>query len=323
MDSMARTHKLGKQATVILAGSFLSAEMIINFSRPSPAEQITEHPYIAPDDIKSENCLTCHPDKKEGKAVHTAVGMGCDNCHRAASEKDKQKTSITLIAEGGGLCATCHQASRGTVQHGPYKVGQCLVCHEPHASNFPKQTRAETNTLCLSCHGSSRPDVKVNADAKTVFLLGGRTLDLASYEKAPKVGVGHSKESTPPVSSHPVAGRDPRKHAELNCLSCHVAHASATDHLLHGATESRIPAESLWRGFRVDINAPTQEPSQNAALDMRLSGSFDPGLLLPNACPLFRPRLNSGPTWGDVHTSWLLHRATFQSLRTHFIGGRQ
>lgn len=251
---MARTPKLGKQAKVILAGSFLSAEMILNFSRPSRAEQITEHPYIAPDAIKSENCLTCHPDKKEGKAVHTAVGMGCENCHQATSEKDKEKTSITLIAEGGGLCAVCHKASRGPVQHGPYKAGQCLVCHEPHASNFPKQTRAETTTLCMSCHGSSRPDVKVNADAKTVFLLGGRILDLASYEKAPKVGVGHSKESTPPVSSHPVVGRDPRKHdVELNCLSCHDPHASGAEHLLRKPMEDGGSAENHRLGSHRDF----------------------------------------------------------------------
>lgn len=270
MDSMARTHKLGKQAKVILAGSFfLSAVMIINFSRPSPAEQITEHPYIAPDDIKSENCLTCHPDKKEGKAVHTAVGMGCENCHQATSEKDKEKTSITLIAEGGGLCAMCHKASRGPVQHGPYKAGQCLVCHEPHASNFPKQTRAETNTLCMSCHGSNRPDVKVNADAKTVSLLGGRTFDLASYEKAPKIGAEHSDKSAAPTVSHPVTGKDPRKpDAELSCISCHDPHGSQAGKLLRNPTESRNQAENLCLSCHRDIASQIQKKVQHAAVDM-------------------------------------------------------
>ena len=250
MDRMTHTPNIGKRAKIIMAGPFLSAAMLITFSRTSPAEQTTEHPFISPDDIKSETCLTCHPDKKEGKAVHTAVGMGCENCHQATSEKDQEKTTITLIAEGGNLCARCHEVSKDPVVHGPYKTGQCLVCHEPHASNFPKQTRAETNILCLSCHGANRPDVKVNAAAKTVSLLGGRTFDLESYKKAPKIAAEHSEKSMHRVVSHSGLGKDPRKpDAEIDCISCHEPHASKAKHLLHKATESRGAAENLCLGY--------------------------------------------------------------------------
>jgi len=324
MDSMTRIPKTGKQARVILAAPLLLGVMLFSFSRRAPAGQTTEHPFIAPEDIKSETCLTCHPDKKEGKAVHTAVGMGCENCHQATSEKDKEKTTITLIATGGELCAMCHEASKDPVQHGPYKAGQCLVCHEPHSSNFPRQTRAAVNTLCVSCHATGQPDVKVNADAKTVSLLGGRTFDLASYEKATKITAEHSDRSAAPTVSHPVTGKDPRKPgAELNCISCHDPHASKAEHLLHKATVGRDAAENLSLDCQVEIIAQVQKPVQHAAVDMRSSGCFDPRSLLPYALLRSGHRRISGPALGDIRACWPKHRKMSRYLRTHFIGGRQ
>jgi predicted CXXCH cytochrome family protein len=233
--------------------------------RQAHAQTVTEHPYIAPEDIKSETCLGCHPDKKEGKFVHTAVTSGCKSCHEASSEKEKEKTTVTLMAEGSELCAMCHEVKKAPFVHGPYKAGRCLVCHNPHSSDFPRETRAATNTLCMSCHGASRPDVKVNADAKTVSLLGDRTFDLASYEKAPKIGAEHSEKSMPRGVSPSVIGKDPRKPGtELNCISCHDPHASKAEHLLHKAPESRDAAENHWLGCGPDINAQIQESVRRA-----------------------------------------------------------
>ena len=227
MDSMALNPKTGNLLKIVLVAMFLSAVILIGFNRRTPAAQTTEHPYIAPDDIKSETCLTCHPDKKEGKFVHTAVGMGCENCHQAASEKEKEKTSITLVATGGELCAMCHEASKDPVQHGPYKAGECMVCHEPHSSNFPKQARADTNTLCLSCHGEVRPDVKINNEIQTVSLLGGRSITFKLYDEAPKIPLDRAGKRGHPLMNHPVAGGVGRdKDATVSCLSCHVPHTS-------------------------------------------------------------------------------------------------
>lgn len=240
------------QARFILAGSALSAAVVIGFSRLSSAGQTTEHPYMAPDDIKSETCLTCHPDKKEGKAVHTAVGIGCESCHQTISQKEKAKTTITLLAQGGELCALCHQASKDPVQHGPYKAGQCLTCHNPHSSNFPRQIRAAVNTLCGSCHATSQPDVKVNVDARTVSLLDGRTLDLTTYEKAPRVEAGHAKKYAAFVVGRPLGVNDARKQdAESGCLACHDPHAGKAQHLLHGGMQSHGAAENYSSPYGV------------------------------------------------------------------------
>lgn len=216
--------------------------------------QTTEHPYIEADAIKSETCLTCHPDKEEGKFVHSAVALGCGSCHQATSEK--KRTTITLLAAGGELCAVCHEASKDPVLHGPYKAGQCLTCHDPHTSNFPKQTRADVSILCMSCHSVNRPDVQIDREAKTVTILGNQTLAFDAYREAQKIRLGQSGSSGHPIVGHPITGKDPRrKDAMLNCLSCHAAHSSTRPGLLPPGVKGEAGlCVVCHRGERTDIN---------------------------------------------------------------------
>jgi predicted CXXCH cytochrome family protein len=222
---------------IILSGRFLGLD------RTSSARTVTEHPYVAPEDIKSETCLACHPDKLEGKFIHKAVANGCESCHQTMSEKERESTTIKLLAVGGGLCATCHAAKEEAVTHWPYKNGQCTLCHEPHTSNFPGQARAEALTLCMSCHGASRPDVRISAEAKTVSVLGGRSLDLATYERAPKIGSDHPKRAAAGIPGHSGPRKDPPKpEGQQDCISCHEPHTSRAAHLLKSAARSKPAA---------------------------------------------------------------------------------
>ncbi|MGZ7042595.1 MAG: hypothetical protein ACXVH7_12455, partial [Thermoanaerobaculia bacterium] len=58
------------------------------------AQEQLEHPYIEPKDVKAETCLTCHPEKMQRQFVHTAVRMGCPECHHIVTGKNQ--TTITL-----------------------------------------------------------------------------------------------------------------------------------------------------------------------------------------------------------------------------------
>jgi predicted CXXCH cytochrome family protein len=190
------------------------------------AEEPIEHPLIQPKDIKPATCLTCHPEKKEGRFVHTAVGMGCENCHHIISEKNK--TTITLFATGGDLCAQCHEAKKDPVLHGPYKNGQCLICHDPHSSQFKAQTRSAGNSLCLECHAPKR----VTADAISLFSL--QKISKADFEAIPKIELDPTLGFGHPCATHPVAEvADPLHGGErMSCLSCHAPHASTLPNLL-------------------------------------------------------------------------------------------
>jgi predicted CXXCH cytochrome family protein len=201
-------------------------------------EDVIEHPFVERKDIKPETCLTCHPEKRDAKFVHTALEMGCTNCHRVTSERGR--TAITLRAAGGDLCAICHAAKKGPVVHRPYSAGQCLVCHDPHTGDHAGQTRAEANVLCLSCHGAGQSNVHIDPEAKFVALLGNRSVTLDDYRQAPKLELDPGGTSGHPVKGHPLTGRDPRKKdGPLSCLSCHDPHSSALPNLMPPGVKSQ------------------------------------------------------------------------------------
>jgi len=193
------------------------------------AEEPVEHPFIEPKDIKPATCLTCHPEKNEGRFVHAAVRMGCTSCHQVISEKNE--TTITLFATGGDLCAKCHEPQRDPVLHGPYKNGQCLICHDPHSSEFKGQTRSAGNSLCLACHMSK------SAAGNTVSIFNLQRISKADFEAIPRIELDPTLRFGHPRPTHPVAEfADPLNGGEkMSCLSCHTPHASTQPNLLVSA----------------------------------------------------------------------------------------
>lgn len=231
MDRMPGDRMAAISTKVLMAFSVVLSALLFGMAGRIAGQESEGHPLIEPGYIKSKTCLSCHPGKEEGRFVHSAINIGCEKCHQATSET--QKTTITLLATDGDLCGKCHEAKQDAVLHAPYKGRQCLVCHNPHSSDFPGQTRAAANTLCMSCHGANQSNVRVNAEARTVSLLDGRTIALEAYEKAPKISDDHSQSGAAYMLSHPLRGKTrPDSDAALNCLTCHDAHSSQAGHLL-------------------------------------------------------------------------------------------
>lgn len=189
---------------------------------------------------KDADCATCHEDKTKGKAVHSAIAMGCTTCHEVKTEGET--TNVNFVSPKNELCFTCHEKSKDPVLHGPYGKGQCVDCHDPHTSEFPKQLKAQTNQLCLGCHGLDR-GAKVSEDKKTVTLPWGTEMELGEYQAAPKVVLERGDRTGHPAAMHPVAGKntlgkptDP----DITCLSCHVPHSSAAHNLMPPGLQTDI-----------------------------------------------------------------------------------
>ena len=192
-----------------------------------------EHPVPLPKDVQDKDCLECHDDKTKGKAVHSAMQMGCSACHNVKS--DGTTTTVELAAPKNQLCFTCHDKSKEEVLHKPYEDGQCTTCHSPHSSDFAKQTRADGNALCLACHAPRQ----VKGDK--VELFASQEISAQEFNEAPKVLPSDKAIAGHPWAGHPVAAiADPLNPAQkMSCLSCHNQHASSQQYLIRTAKDAK------------------------------------------------------------------------------------
>ena len=150
-----------------------------------------------------KTCTDCHKKVISKRVVHAPLNndvrieQGCALCH--AAPHAKKKGELSLAAPVPDLCYMCHDKADYTKKniHPPVAGGDCLACHNPHATDAPRLLNQPLPFVCQNCH----PD-KTNGK----HILGG-------------YGFGND---------HPIQGRiDPsRKGRELGCVSCHDPHAS-------------------------------------------------------------------------------------------------
>lgn len=106
-------------------------------------------------------CLECHPSQKqqlEAPSTHPPFKGGeCTSCHRAHPASDEGPPRPALLTQPAkDLCLTCHADKREQQSfpfaHPPFATGQCLSCHDPHASQTQPTLKAPGEQLCFSCH---------------------------------------------------------------------------------------------------------------------------------------------------------------------------
>jgi predicted CXXCH cytochrome family protein len=74
----------------------------------------------------------------------------CNNCHRGSLGSGRRDIKKPIP----DLCYSCHTDyhSSGDNLHGPVAVGECLFCHDSHASRYTKLQTAPQPNLCYMCH---------------------------------------------------------------------------------------------------------------------------------------------------------------------------
>jgi len=218
------------------------------------------HPVPLDKNVDSAKCLECHEDKTKGKAVHSAIAMGCLSCHEVRVNRDvtrvKLKTTTTQ-----SLCLSCHDDKKvqtGQTMHPP-AIRDCVKCHDPHESDNPNQLLKATSgathdeNLCLACHKIG-VDVPKDGSRHAALDMGCDTCHLThkNGDRSKIEFAAHLKKDVPALC---VDCHDP-KDASLqkshfgqpfgsaNCLQCHNPHQSDKPKLmqafLHNPFENKM-----------------------------------------------------------------------------------
>jgi predicted CXXCH cytochrome family protein len=218
------------------------------------------HPVPLDKNTPSEKCLECHGDKAKGKAVHSAISMGCLACHEIRVNRDITRVKLTT-ATPRSLCLSCHADKdaghiQGTVH--PPAVRDCLVCHDPHSSDNKNQLLRPTSgdqrsNLCLQCHQTGL-HVPEGGSRHAALDLGCDTCHTI-HKTGPEPTAENRFHLTKPAPAlcldcHDAKDPDLQKahnnqpFATADCLECHDPHQSAAPHLMAKFTHPPFAANA-------------------------------------------------------------------------------
>jgi len=196
-------------------------------------------------------CMVCHQAKEEEfnkEVVHPPVDEGCSTCH------DPHQSSKRFQLKGEGksvssLCFDCHDETIFTqkFQHGPVGVGDCIACHNAHASNVEQLLIAPKadGQLCFQCHADRRDSFNLKQVHAPVKEDCGKCHDPHSSDHKMQLIKEQNSlckdchEKTSPKLFQDIANAK-FKHAPVDegrCASCHRPHSSNYEPLLDDTME--------------------------------------------------------------------------------------
>ena len=206
------------------------------------------HPVPLDKNADVSTCLQCHDDKTKGKAVHSAMQMGCLSCHEVRVNKDVTRIKLNT-AVPYKLCLTCH-ADKDSTQikghvHQP-AARDCLTCHNPHSSDNKNQLLKATSgdkkeNLCLSCHNQG-VNVPEKGSRHAALDMGCETCHVTHKTGADPTTENqfHLTKAAPALclDCHDVKDASLQKAHQnqpfgtANCLGCHDPHQSPVPKLM-------------------------------------------------------------------------------------------
>jgi predicted CXXCH cytochrome family protein len=182
----------------------------------------SRHKLLSQSDRACLECHNPHASNQEYVLKQPAQDL-CTGCHVAGQKRRPQ------TAQGGASMLEITAASmrdKDTNQqdehtdrqylklsskyvHEPAKKS-CLVCHDAHASEFPKELRVSVNDLCMDCHGPNSEKIVQSSQPFPLF-NGLVSLPPKTFEKLPHFEL---------------SGKYVHEPVNVSCAFCHDAHAS-------------------------------------------------------------------------------------------------
>jgi len=226
---------------------------VIVFIAAAPAFAAT-HPVPLEKNTDTKKCLECHEDKAKGKAVHSAIQMGCLSCHEIRVNKDVTRVKL-ITTTPYALCLSCHADKnvadiKGLV-HSP-AVRDCVKCHDPHATDNKNQllkasAGGEKENLCLSCHNTGL-NVPEKGSRHAALDMGCETCHVThkTGERGKPEFDFHLTKAAPalcidchdPKEANLQKAHQDQPFAGSNCIQCHDPHQSRSPKLLQAFTHN-------------------------------------------------------------------------------------
>jgi len=192
---------------------------------------------LAQQDVKSI-CVTCHDEQAKkiasAKVQHPGAAGDCTDCHNPHAGRTPGFLQPGPVA----ACLNCHsdlaeQGKKAHLHQPAFEQG-CATCHEPHGGENAHLLRAaNTNALCLECHGPDAEGKQVEGQHLVTIFGGNVRLPEDYFGKVPilplRYGLGH------PTVAHPVSdvvNPNTKTTIAMNCLTCHQPHAGSQPGML-------------------------------------------------------------------------------------------
>jgi predicted CXXCH cytochrome family protein len=187
-------------------------------------------------------CTSCHPSVNVWvgrQSVHAPVRAGaCSECHEPHGAEKR-----LLRATGIALCNGCHGAGRSAASaksrvHPGEPKGDCLACHDAHASDRPRLVRRAEETLCKDCHASMIEARRAAGEEPHQPFVGGSCSACHTPHAGGKSGLKPGDLCTScHVGTRPTWAKVKSSHRAFvsgGCTDCHDAHAAKGRSLLKG-----------------------------------------------------------------------------------------
>jgi predicted CXXCH cytochrome family protein len=205
--------------------------------KASPAKP-AQSPVIKPHEpLAGKECAGCHKQVVSSNVrCLLAKGQMCALCHLVPVEGGPAR----LVEAPEPICFKCHAKDgfKGSFAHGPFAVGACITCHDPHGGNVPGMLRVTDPQLCFGCHANMRArftNARFRHEAAVTRCTDCHSPHMSDQRHvlttaAPKLcGQCHEKivkdYQTAAVQHSPVV-------EEAACMSCHDPHAAQESSLL-------------------------------------------------------------------------------------------
>jgi predicted CXXCH cytochrome family protein len=164
----------------------------------------------------NRSCMECHdPHATNQECVLKKPALDlCLGCHVAKPNQPPPQTSPgrkippEWAAASEDLSPQYLKLSSKYV-HAPAEKS-CLVCHDAHASEFPRELRVPVRDLCMDCHGPNSEKI-VQSSLPFPLFNGLVSLPPKTFEK---------------LQRFEFSGKYIHEPANTSCAFCHDAHAS-------------------------------------------------------------------------------------------------